>query len=145
MKQIKLAVMALGIALSLVAVPVYAADTTEQSSGIWDGCEGVASDICKDKTQATDIVKRLINVFLFAIGALAVIMIIHSGFKYTTSRGDAEGVKSAKNTLLYAVIGLIVASMAFAIVNFVIGAFNEPSTGVDPNNLQQNQQINEGE
>lgn len=134
-------IIVLGVLLCFSVAPAYAAE----GSGIWDGCSGVASDICSDKTEATDIVKRLINVFLFLIGVLSVFMIIHSGLKYTTSRGDAEAVKSAKNTLLYSVVGLLVASMAFAIVNFVIGAFNSPADGVDANNLQENQQINESE
>lgn len=123
--------MALGVALCFSAVPVYAADTTQDPnaqapSGIWGVCEGSDSQVCKDKSEATSIVKRLINVFLFIIGALAVAMIVHSGLKYTTSRGDAEAVKSAKNTLLYAVIGLIVATSAYAIVNFVVTSFQGP-------------------
>lgn len=123
MKQIKLAILACGMLLSLSAIPV-------QAAGIWDGCTAANkdSDICSDTTGATNVVKNLINTLLFAVGILSVIMIIHSGLKYTTSRGDAEQVKSAKNTLLYAVVGLVVALMAYAIVNFVIGAFKTQET-----------------
>lgn len=97
-----------------------------EAQGIWGGCDPSASnEICGDTTQAEDIAKRIINTFLFVIGALSVIMIIHSGLKYVTSRGDAEQVKSAKNTLLYAVIGLIVALLSFTIVNFVVETFVE--------------------
>ena len=123
MKKIKIAALVVGFCLSFFAVPA-------EAQGVWGACEGGASGsaICGDETEATDIVKRLINVFLYAIGALSVIMIIHSGFKYVNSRGDAEGVKSAKNTLLYSVMGLIVALLAFTIVNFVIKSFNQTSS-----------------
>jgi multisubunit Na+/H+ antiporter MnhB subunit len=64
-----------------------------------------------------------VNVLLFILGAVAVIMIVIGGIKYTTSNGDASSVTSAKNTIMYAVVGLIVALMAYAIVNFVIQQF----------------------
>ncbi len=139
MKKIVIAALVATCFVGLVALPVAA-------QGVWDVCpSGVssASELCGDKTQATDIVKRLINLFLYAIGVLSVILIIHSGLKYVNSRGDAEGVKSAKNTLLYAVIGLIVAMLAFTIVNFVIGAFGGNSPANSGNQtLQENQEVN---
>lgn len=137
MKRLKAAILMTGALLLFSAMPV-------QAQGIWGACDDSSasgSAICADagKTEATSIVKNIINLFLYAIGILSVIMIIHSGLKYVNSRGDAEGVKSAKNTLLYAVVGLIVAMMAFTIVNFVIGAFGSPAdTGSE--DLQNNQQ-----
>lgn len=68
-------------------------------------------------------IKNIVNVLLYILGAIAVIMIVIGGIKYTTSNGDSAAVTSAKNTILYAVIGLIVAILAFAIVNFVLSAF----------------------
>jgi hypothetical protein len=50
-------------------------------------------------------------------------MIIYGGIRYTTSAGDSSHVKAAKDTILYAVVGLVVAILAYAIVNFVVGAF----------------------
>ncbi len=70
-------------------------------------------------------VKLVVNTLLFLLGAIAVIMLILGGIKYTTSNGDANQIKSAKDTILYAVIGIIVALMAYAIVNFIIGTFNK--------------------
>jgi hypothetical protein len=76
------------------------------------------------KTSTLDsAIKTVVNTILFLLGVVAVIVIVIGGFKYVTSNGDAEKVKSAKNTILYAVIGLVVAIMAYAIVDFVIGAF----------------------
>ena len=117
MKKLKLLILTAGFLTSFLSVPV-------EAQGIWGGCSGSASAVCADKSEATDIVGTLINTFLFVIGALSVIMIVHSGFKYVSSRGEAEQVKSAKNTLLYAVTGLIVAILAFTIVNFVVGIFD---------------------
>lgn len=69
-------------------------------------------------------IKSVINTLLFILGAIAVIMIVIGGIKYTTSNGDASNIKSAKDTILYSVIGLVVALLAFAIVNFVVDQFS---------------------
>jgi len=71
-------------------------------------------------TSADDLITTVINIFLYIIGAVSVIMIIYGGFKYVTSGGDSSGVTSAKNTILYAVIGLVVAVFAYIIVHFVL-------------------------
>jgi len=68
-------------------------------------------------------VKDIINVLLFIIGVVSVIMIIIGGIKYTLSNGDSSAITSAKNTIMYAVIGLVVALLAYAIVNFVVSTF----------------------
>lgn len=119
MKRLRLIALMMGLGFCFVAAPA-------QAQGIWgDACEetGSSSAICADRTQAPELVKRIIDTFLFVLGVVAVIMIVHSGMKYVISRGDPEGVKSAKNTLLYAVVGLIVAILAYAIVGFVISIF----------------------
>ena len=67
----------------------------------------------------------VMNVLLYVfglIGIFAVVMIVIGGVKYTTSQGDPSRVKAAKDTILYAVIGLVVALAAFAIVNFILGS-----------------------
>jgi hypothetical protein len=64
----------------------------------------------------------VVNVLLFLIGAISVIMLIYGGIRYTTSGGNSANVTAAKNTILYAIIGLIVAFLAFAVVNWVLGA-----------------------
>ena len=66
------------------------------------------------------LIKTVVNILLWAVGILSVIMIIFSGFRYITSSGDASKTKSAQRTLIYSVVGLIVAIMAWAIVNMVI-------------------------
>lgn len=63
------------------------------------------------------------NVLLFIVGAISVIMIIIGGLRYVLSGGDSANVTAAKNTILYAIVGIIVSLLAFAVVNFVIGSF----------------------
>lgn len=74
-------------------------------------------------TDIGKIIKDITNLLLFILGAVSVIMVVIGGFKYVVSNGDSSQTKSAKDTILYAVIGLIVALLAYAIVNFVLGAF----------------------
>lgn len=65
----------------------------------------------------------IVNLMLYVLGAIAVIMIVIGGIRYATSNGDSGSIKSAKDTILYAVIGLIVAILAYSIVNFVLDSF----------------------
>lgn len=64
---------------------------------------------------------NVINTLGFAGAALAVIMIIYGAFRYVTSNGDSGKIAAAKNTILYAVIGLVIVIAAYGIVNFVLG------------------------
>jgi len=70
-----------------------------------------------------DQLKIVVNILLFILGAIAVIMIVVGGIRYTTSNGEASAITGAKNTILYSVVGLVVAILAYAIVNFVLSAF----------------------
>lgn len=91
---------------------------TGQSSCLW-GTEG--ADACPEGT--TPLFKTITNVLLFIIGAVSVIMLVIGGIRYTVSAGDTSAVTGAKNTILYAIVGIVVAILAYAVVNFVIGAF----------------------
>lgn len=99
-----------------------------------DVSANVLSEACQSNPQSAlctnsqsggfeDIVRTIINVLLTIVGIVAVIMIIVSGFRFATSGGSAEGVKAGKNGLLYSIIGLVVAILAFAIVNIVLDTF----------------------
>lgn len=67
-----------------------------------------------------NVFQTVVNTLLFIIGAVSVIMLIFGGFRYVTSGGDSNAVTSAKNTILYAVIGLVVALLAWGVLDFVI-------------------------
>jgi hypothetical protein len=125
-KKIKLTLASLLLAVSvtaggaaLVASPAMAASpeqsACEGSGGTWSG------GACSQGTRTvTGTIKSVGNIIIFVTGALSVLMIIIGGLRYTTSGGDQGSITSAKNTILYAVIGLIVSVMAYAIVNFVL-------------------------
>lgn len=69
---------------------------------------------------AEQIIKNITNTLAFVAGALAVIAIIVGGIMYITSAGDEKRVEMAKNTILYAVVGMVIAILAYAIANFVV-------------------------
>lgn len=65
---------------------------------------------------------KIINYSLFFLGVIAIIFIVWGGVQYLISGGDSDKVDKAKKTLLYAVIGIIVIVLAFAILNWAKGA-----------------------
>lgn len=124
MKRIKYLLLILGlfVGFGLALIPIRA------SAGAIDplpSCSGKAADtvLCKGRetNKLPGVVNTIVNTLLFILAAVSVVVIIIAGITYTTSGGDATLVAKAKNTLLYAVVGLIVAIMAYAIVNYVIG------------------------
>ncbi len=76
------------------------------------------------ETKVTGLIAGIINIFSLVVGAISVIMIIIGGLKYITSGGDSGNVSGAKNTILYAVVGLVVVALAQIIVRFVLGRLN---------------------
>lgn len=92
------------------------------SAQVSKGIDTATTSEMKGKSIDGDkgLIKTVVNVLLWAVGILSVIMIIFSGFRYITSAGDASKTKSARSTLIYSVVGLIVSIMAWAIVNMVI-------------------------
>ena len=91
------------------------------------GCEN-------NKDDLSDSIIAILNAIIGVIGIVAVIFVIIGGINYMTSQGDAQKAIKARNTILYACIGLIVCALAFSIVNFVISniiyqkSSNDPST-----------------
>lgn len=71
-------------------------------------------------SSLTDFIAKALNVLSIVVGAIAVVMIIIGGFRYVTSGGKEEGVKGAKNSILYALIGLVIVALAQIIVRFVL-------------------------
>jgi hypothetical protein len=125
-------------ALSLLALPVFAVQTVSAQ-------EVIQSPLCKGAVEPTsafqgrgtpgtdciaetadadeqfnNIITQVINIFSIIVGVIAVIMIIYGGFRYITSGGDSGKVGDAKNTILYAIIGLVLVALAQFIVKFVL-------------------------
>jgi hypothetical protein len=67
------------------------------------------------------------NTLIFIIGAVSVIYLIIGGLRYVTSGGDSKAVTAAKDTILYAIIGVVIAVISFALVQFVINALASAS------------------
>lgn len=88
--------------------------------------EGVSEEVLKangcksDAPSLENVVINIINAVVGALALVAVIFVIVGGVNYMTSAGDSGKLQKAKNTILYAVIGLVICVLAFAIVNFVI-------------------------
>jgi len=88
-----------------------------------EGAQAAQCDGCPSNLFGDDgVFKQITNTILYIVGIIAVIMLIIGGIKYVISGGDAKKVTDAKNTILYAIIGLVIAFFAYAIVNFVISA-----------------------
>ena len=130
-KTLRKTLLTLGAALSMALVPaalpavVYAEDPNIDGNLACgsalkletDGCEG---EISGGTGKVQDIVTTVINFFSVIVGIVAVIMIIWGGFKYITSGGDSGNITSAKNTIIYAIIGLVIVAFAQFIVQFVL-------------------------
>ncbi len=110
------------LALSVSAAPVFAAEDLTLRNGV---------DSSKSDDQPPTlfgdggIFETVSKVLLFVIGAVSVIMLIIGGIRYTISQGDSSAVTSAKNTILYSIIGLVVAILAYAAVDFVVKSLVE--------------------
>lgn len=102
--------------LSLLAVPGTTAAFSMQEGVNAARGEGQPSDLFGSGGVLTTVT----NTLLFVVGALSVIMIIIGGLRYIVSGGNTASVTAAKNTVLYAIVGLIIAFLAFAAVNFVM-------------------------
>lgn len=128
LKKQLLALLALPVLAFGVATPVFAAPNLTLSDGA-NSAKGNDQASCIFPGQSgcdsgeTPLFQTITNVLLFIIGAVSVIMLIIGGFRYTVSQGDSSALTSAKNTILYSIIGIVVAILAYGIVNFVIGSF----------------------
>ncbi len=120
--QSLLLIPALVLGLSFVATPAYAADCELSIQGGADCAKGNGQD--RQLFGEGSIFQTVTNILLFLIGAIAVIMLIIGGIRYVISGGDQAQVTAAKNTILYAIVGIIVAFLAYAAVSFVTGSFN---------------------
>lgn len=125
MKKIKSIILSLAIVLGVGGAVLVPATVSAQVDPNKEITAGVKAAGGKDEGSAefNKQIKNIINTLLFLLGIVAVIAIIIGGFTYVTSNGDAGKTKTAKDIILYAVVGLVVAIMAFAIVNFVVGTF----------------------
>lgn len=108
------------------AVPVvaYAADPTDAAKR--HACEGISGQVGGSCTPAGSsslprVLKGILRILGWIAGIAATIMVIIAGLKYITSGGDSSSIASAKSTLIYALVGLVVVAISEFIVRFVLG------------------------
>ncbi|MBR5046520.1 hypothetical protein IKX73_02760 [Candidatus Saccharibacteria bacterium] len=127
MKNTKKTLTTLVASLSMMGLSVVNTATTHALNDI---CSSSAPhDVkeaagCFSSGNLSNVVVNIINIVIGLLGIVAVIFIIVGGVTYMTSRGDAAKTKKAKDTILYACIGLVVCALAFVIVNFAINIIN---------------------
>ena len=135
-KQLVLSLLAVTLFAAPVLVPVSVYAAADINGNLCAGASlqtntCVATDEgAKANSKINNIITSVINIFSLIVGIVAVIMIIIGGLKYITSGGDSGNVTGAKNTILYAVIGLVVVALAQFIVKFVLGKVTtDPAAG----------------
>lgn len=107
------------IGLSLPVTPVFAYDPCDANLPAdvrtANGCDGGSTD------ELPSTITGIINGVIGLLASIAVIFVVVGGVQYMTSGGDSGKVKTAKNTILYALIGLVICVLAFAITNWLVG------------------------
>ena len=93
----------------------------DASGNIINGSGAACSVYCNITNLGVSF-KTIANTLTFLVGAVSVIMVIVGGLRYATSQGDSKAIASAKDTILYAIIGVGVAVAAFGVINFVATA-----------------------
>ena len=111
------------VLIVMLAVSVVLPLSPVSALTLQEGAEAARCDQCPtDLFGETGVFKQITNTIIYIVGSIAVIMLIIGGIKYVISGGDAKKVTDAKNTVLYAIIGLVICFFSYAIVNFVINS-----------------------
>jgi len=123
------------LAAAMLALPAVIPSVAYAENAVINSvCEGVNTATTTEGTEPTNancttstdgaaldgIIRFVINTFSVIVGAVSVLMIIYGGFKYITSGGDSSNVSGAKNTILYALLGLVIVALSQLIVYFVL-------------------------
>jgi hypothetical protein len=131
------------VASSTLLVPALAAVTVSTVTA-----DNITSNLCTGSNSATGgtgdctaggatssiegIASTVVTVFSIIVGIVAVIMVIYGGFRYITSGGSSERITGAKNSLIYAIVGLLIVALAQLIVHYVL---SQATTVNSSNNL----------
>ena len=112
--------------LSLAPLPTYAANETTSAdvcgSDVPDSVKQAAgcSNVSSNENDLATVITNILNAVIAVSGLVAVVFIIVGGINYMTSAGETQKLEKSKKTILYAVIGLAVCALSFAIVNWAI-------------------------
>ena len=124
-----LIVSVIGVVMVLTIAPLaFAAGATDDINAICSQSQNSTSELCqgyKEGSTSPDndnpiikIIRAVINIMLYAAGALAVFFVMFGGFKYITSAGDPQKAASGRQTILYALVGLVVVIIAVPLVSW---------------------------
>jgi hypothetical protein len=123
MKKSLFAGVALAILMVAISLVVVNTASAQFNMGMADGANAARGvDQVADLFGAQGTFRTITNVMLFLVGAISVIMLIIGGLRYVVSGGDSSAVSGAKNTILYAIVGIVVSILAYAAVSFVISS-----------------------
>lgn len=125
-KKISQIITGAATAVTLFAGRAMAADNPAQTGANAAKADGMPTELI----GVNGVFTKITNTILYAVGIISVIMLIYGGLRYITSGGDSKKVTDAKNTIMYAIIGLIIAILSYAIVNFVINAIGGETPGI---------------
>jgi len=115
-----------GLMTVVSTTSVFAQSECTNTSSIQDGVDCIGRNIEND-TSLESVIQSVVNTMLFLIGIISVIMLIVGGIRYVISGGNQSQVDGARNTILYAIVGLVIAFVAWGVVNFVIKALTSNS------------------
>ena len=112
--------------VTIASASIFAAPALAYSP-LGAACSGSNATACEKVNQVNDpitgangILMKVVNLLSIAAGVIAVVMIMVAGIKFVTSGGESNKVSSAKNTILYSVVGLVVIVLARTVIAFVI-------------------------
>lgn len=124
-KKLKL-ILSIALLFSAISAPIVALNSpqvdAQAANQIRKGVNQAGGD--KNKTSLPAFIENITNILLFLVGVIAVIAIVISGLRFVTANGNQDQISSARNGIIYAVIGIAVAIMAYAIVRFVVNSLS---------------------
>jgi len=115
------------ISFGFTSLPVFAATTGTNANAVCNGVVVAGGASCdtagtaKTNSDAQSLLSSIINILSWAVGFIAVLMIIIGGLLYVIASGDSTKTARAQKTIIYAVVGLIIVAMAQVIVSFILG------------------------
>lgn len=127
-----LIVMAVVLGLSFISLEAAGAQGAKQaacegSGGTWTpspSAQDPQDGICDSGGRSlTSTISQVSSILLYIVGAVSVLMVVIGGLRYALAQGDSNAVNAAKNTVLYALVGVLVASMGLGLVTFVTSQF----------------------
>jgi len=127
-KNIKPSLMIVALSVSSFALSPLTGAQSSIQSGV-DSAKGNGQPV--QLFGVDGIFTTATNMLLFVIGALSVVMVIVGGIRYVVSGGNSAQVTAAKNTILYAIVGLVVAFLAYAAINFLLGSLTNTTGGTN--------------